>query len=34
MVVHTAPGTTVPMRIVRNGKPQSMNIHDRGIEHG
>ena len=26
MVVHTAPGTTVPMRVVRNGKPQSLNI--------
>jgi serine protease Do len=26
MVVHTAPGTTVPMRLVRNGKPQSLNI--------
>jgi serine protease Do len=24
--VHTAPGTTVPLRIVRNGKPQSLNI--------
>jgi serine protease Do len=26
MVVHTPAGTTVPMRIVRNGKPQSLNI--------
>ncbi len=26
MVVHTAPGTTVPLRIVRNAKPQSLNI--------
>ncbi len=26
MVVHTAPGTTVPMKIVRNGKAQSLNI--------
>ncbi len=26
MVVHTAPGTTVPLRIVRNGKPQSLNV--------
>src|SRR6185436_13707340 len=26
MVVHTAPGTTVPMKVVRNGKPQSLNI--------
>ncbi|TAK15625.1 MAG: trypsin-like serine protease, partial [Acidobacteria bacterium] len=26
MVVRTAPGTTVPMRVVRNGKPQSLNV--------
>ena len=26
MVVHTAPGTTVPMKIVRDGKPQSLNV--------
>jgi serine protease Do len=26
LVVHTAPGTTVPMKIVRNGKPMTLNI--------
>ncbi len=26
MVVHTAPGTTVPLRVVRDGKAQSLNI--------
>ncbi len=26
MVVHTTPGTTVPIRIVRGGKPQSINV--------
>jgi len=26
MVVHTAPGTTVPLKVVRNGKPLSLNI--------
>lgn len=26
MVVHTAPGTTVPVRIVRNAKAQSLNV--------
>jgi serine protease Do len=26
MVVHTTPGTTVPIKIVRNGKAQSLNI--------
>jgi serine protease Do len=26
MVVHTAPGTTVPVRVVRDGKPQSLNV--------
>ena len=26
MVVHTAPGTTVPMRVVRDGKAQTLNV--------
>jgi serine protease Do len=26
LVVHTAPGTTVPVKIVRNGKPMTLNV--------
>jgi serine protease Do len=26
MVVHTKPGTTVPLKVIRQGKPQSLNV--------